>query len=206
MKAFTSENPGIAVHDGTIKVGETGRGRSCTSVPLPPGAVVENDRLVECDGAATSALVYIPDQSGFRGSWYLRDARHTTEWDAIVSRASAHRPPDGDGALAEAAGHVLHDDCAACDAIAALSPERPCAAAYIAMGHAAQGIAGRAGGGPEYLLVLRDGQAVEIVRSGRLYGKPTVIQLACQAGVIIKSAPKSEALSRLAAMRWENLL
>jgi len=47
----------------------------------------------------------------------------------------------------------------------------------LAEGRKAYGIAGNVGGGPEILLTLGEGEEVEIVRSGRLYGAPSRVWL-----------------------------
>lgn len=178
MRAYTLSHPGIDTRDGKILVGESGRGRSLVSVPLPPGAVLdEQDRLISCTGPATDCVVLIPDQSGFRGGWHLRDARPEEDWDAIVAA------PTRDHGI----------------------PEPGLSVQVIAQGHCAQGLAGAAGGGPEYLIVLRHGQAVEIVRGGRLYGNPSCVQLENVAGTITSSDPRADARERAAGGKWESL-
>ncbi len=54
----------------------------------------------------------------------------------------------------------------------------------LAKGHIGQGSAGRVGGGPEYLLVLRPGDTFVIERSGRLYGKPARYRVRYERGVL----------------------
>lgn len=200
MKCYTLATPGIRCVSGVISVGESGRGRKLVSVPLPPAAVMEADQrpggsdslLVECRGPATSALVLIPDQSGFRGGWSLRGARSAEDWDGIISgdcpRQSMFATPAIDAArLAWVAAH----------------PEPKVPGTVIAEGFSAQGNAGAMGGGPEYLLVLDHGQAVEIVRRGRLYGKPSCLRLACVAGRIEMTDPRAAAEERAAGAKWE---
>jgi hypothetical protein len=168
------DRPGIACRDGKIAVGDSGRGRHLVVVPIPPGAVVsDDDVLTSCDGPPTSVLVLIPDHSGFRGSWHLRDARTEAEWDEVVG-----------GAFVD---------------------ERDFGGVVIARGECAQGIAGKMGGGPEYLLRLDHGQAVEIVRQGRLYGRPSCIRLACVAGTVVQSIPRDDAEERAAGAKWAGL-
>ena len=47
----------------------------------------------------------------------------------------------------------------------------------VADGYCAQGIAGRAGGGPEYLVIVEPGVKLEVTRRGRLYGADPVLHL-----------------------------
>ncbi len=172
MKAYTLDKLGIVVGDGGINVGESGRGRLRVSVPLPPKSLVVDGILVSCDGPDNLAIVLIPDQSGFRGSWRLRGALTEAEWDAVAAGST--------------------------DAI----DERPHGLHVIAEGRSAQGDAGRMGGGPDYLLQMSDGQAVEIVRSGRLYGDLPVFRLAFVDGQVSITDPLSAAMSRKAAGKW----
>lgn len=82
-------------------------------------------------------------------------------------------------------------------------PERrPHGLAVIAEGRRAQGDAGAMGGGPEYLVRMRPGDSVEIVRSGRLYGDPTVIRIDCRDdGSVTATDARAEAETRVAAER-----
>lgn len=210
VQAYTMLNgslrQGIALaDDGTITVGEEGRGRTLVRVPLPQGSEVRDGVVyqIPVSDPHVVAVVLIRDHSGFRGGWRLTAARSEEEWDLIVRRDTAHRPPDGKGALAP--GHQLEmlGACPACAAIGRVPPVRPADVQVIAQGFAAQGIAGRMGGGPEYLLALRPGDAIELVRSGRLYGEPAVLRLAVGSdGKPMVSDPRAEAWSRAAAARW----
>ncbi len=47
----------------------------------------------------------------------------------------------------------------------------------VAIGYCAQGMAGRAGGGPEYLAIIEPGTRLEVTRRGRLYGSDPVLHL-----------------------------
>jgi len=195
---------GIPLDDGTIHVGEEGRGRLLVRVPVPEGSAIQNGRLVKVplSGEFAAAVVLIRDHSGFRGGWRLCEPWTLEEWERFVRRAQAHRPPDGNGPLAN--GHE-DGECPACERVAPAPPQRRRASVrVIAEGFCAQGLAGRMGGGPEYLIVLPDGAAVEIVRWGRLYGKPSVLRLTADlsADTVTVTDPFAEALSRLAATRW----
>ena len=211
--SFASQvHPGIKVaDDGTIHVGESGRGRKLIRVPLPAGAEVVDGRLVRVPGES-GCVVLVHDQSGFRGGWRLREARTPEEWLQIVRRSDAHRPPLGTGALNETAGHVMGDICPACDAICLHPAERsidPARCKILAEGACAQGDAGRMGGGPEYLLRIAEGYAIECVRSGRLYSSPGVYRLEYSLGalpsvadLLVASVPRAKAEAALAAAKW----
>jgi len=86
MKAYTLHKtgitPGIEVWGGCINLGQSGRGRQFTSVPVPKDrAVIEGTpykgTLMEITGTREpGCLLVIRDQSGFRGSWtYQTTAR-----------------------------------------------------------------------------------------------------------------------------------
>jgi hypothetical protein len=62
---------GIRLTDGKIVLGQEGRGRRLTTVPLPPEATVEEGFLRSLPGPEKAALVLIRDHSGFRGGWQL---------------------------------------------------------------------------------------------------------------------------------------
>lgn len=204
MKCYTMDQLGIAARTA-ILVGEPGRGRKQVAVPYvrPEGHA---DVLVECRGPATSALVLIPDQSGFRGGWSLRDAYTAAEWDEAVRPSPSHR--DGCPNWSRWSTPVAGQGCPGCDSQAewrAGNHERSHRAQVIAEGYCAQGNAGGMGGGPEYLLVLAHGQAVEICRSGRLYGRPSCTRLECVAGRIVATNPRADAEERAAGAKWDNI-
>lgn len=181
--------------DDKIHVGEEGRSRTLVRVPLPPEAEVDYSKRrvmyipIE-QGKPTgelSTVVLIRDHSGFRGSWKLTAARSDEEWEAIVRYESTPRESD--------------------DKAAPVPPRRPHDAYVIAQGYCAQGAAGRMGGGPEYLLILRENQAVEIVRSGRLYGEPSTLRVELDKDGSIKvTDPRAKAMERLAAARWQGFV
>lgn len=182
IKAFTVSKEGvtqgISVTDGYIHVGEEGRGRRLVRVPLPENAIIEGDKLMgataKTAAAAAAAVVYIEDHSGFRGSWDLTYPRTDEEWESIVQGRGEEVPKRK---IAE--------------------PRR-----IIAKGRKAQGAAGYAGGGEEYLLIMQEGEAYEIVRYGRLYGAPSVIKIQVKNGQLIATDPREEAASRVAKSKW----
>lgn len=194
--------------DGFIIVGEQGRGRSMARVPVPMShAAVENDRLVGLylkpdPDRGTPAVVLIRDHSGFRGGWRLTAARTDQEWETIVLRDRYHAP---DGVVAP--GHeveILGRSCPACDEKFPVPPRKEPDVRILAQGRCAQGDAGRMGGGPEYLLLMYPGQALEIVRWGRLYGNPDVLRVTLDSdGMVLINDPRAEAESRLAAAELE---
>lgn len=214
---------GIALSPaGTVRLGEEGRGRKRVDVPVPPGSVTRAARpvpagddpdpnntetLVSVPAAnhrpAGAAVVMIRDHSGFRGGWYLRAPRTPEAWIVFLATERAH----GAGPAEAHPGRLL-SDCPACSAYAPAGQFGPHAPAFpadleiIAEGYSAQGLAGGMGGGSEYLIVLLPGQAVEIVREGRLYGQPGVLRLANDAGVVSVTDPAATAESAAAASRW----
>lgn len=131
-----------------------------------------------------ACVLVIRDHSGFRGGWSLRGARPAGEWDDIVrdTRGLDHSRERADWNAAH--------------------PERPHGCRMVADGRKGQGDAGYAGGGPEYLLVVPAGAAIEIVRAGRLYDTPSCLRLDNIGGSLILSDPRKDAEARLAAASW----
>lgn len=171
-----------------VGVGESGRGRKHVSVPVPEGAVIEGHeaptpnngggkagKLISApvSGGEKAIIVKIWDHSGFRGSWDVRDPRTRDEWASRV------------------AGTPASD-----------IPKRPAKWRVIAEGFKAQGDAGRAGGGPEYLAVMEDGMAVEMFRTGRLYGGCSVFRLENQGGALVAIRSMAEAEQLAAEKKW----
>lgn len=213
-----------------IPVGEDGRGRNLVRVPIPEGAQVEwtpepptdhwAGALLATRASEAGAILLVRDHSGFRGSWRVRSARTSEEWATIVAQDADHEAARvravaipvvysrdaGDEARAEYeraleaawAPHAESGECGACVRPA----ERPAPWRVIAEGASAQGAAGRMGGGPEYLAVLPDGEAVEIVRSGRLYGAPSVVRVEARDGEVSVSDPRAEAETAAAGRAW----
>ena len=206
MRTFTVASkvtPGITLRDGMIVIGEEGRGRKQVSIPPPPGSTVEGDVVMDIPGTAAGGIVVlVKDRSGYRGDWNVCKGRPEAQYDLWSKRIDAHRPPNGDGPLAE--GHTRESDgrCAVCDAIGINSPRQPAEWTVIAEGACAQGIAGHMGGGPEYLAVLAHGQSVQINRGGRLYGEPAWLLLTNQDGEAVLTDPLKDAAVRLAASKW----
>lgn len=172
---------------GQLLLGEPGRGRLQTAVPVPPGT--------EYDAAGTAALsvprptrateavagILVRDHSGFRGSWQLTafaermcdDAAHVvTTCDLCAGRGEYFVCPN-------VRQHVR--DCGSCGGCGARRLPVPRArlaptdvGVVIAKGWRGQGDAGRMGGGPEYLIAARPGRFC-IERSGRTYAEPWLI-------------------------------
>lgn len=131
-----------------------------------------------------SCVLVIKDHSGFRGSWHLRGARSLEEWDDIVAeRRGDSYSPERD------MWNKNH-------------PEKPHGCRIISEGWKAQGAAGYAGGGPEYLLIIPNGVTVEIVRTGRLYGAPSAIRIENNNGILTSSDPRKEAETRKVQASW----
>lgn len=131
------------------------------------------------DEDALSALILVTDHSGYRGAWSPRKARPDAEWDDRLRREKETSTSSG----------WLTDDQAPTWRV-------------IAQGECAQGGAGRMGGGPEYLTVLRDGEAFEVVRTGRLYGAPAVFRVANSGGAVTVTVPRAAAEQRAAVAAW----
>jgi len=177
-----------------VALGAEGRGRKLVLAPLPGGATVEGrtetaaGRLVDVPARRPedegACAVVIRDHSGFRGGWRLRGARPASEWEDIVAGRRG-----GDYSPERAAWDAAH-------------PERPHGCRIVAEGRKAQGDAGAMGGGPEYLLVIPHGVAVEIVRTGRLYGAPSALRIECADGALTISDPREDAETRHAASNW----
>lgn len=84
MQCYTVEKgslepiPYIQLINGKIIVGEKGRGRKQIVLDPPQGSAIDGDALI---GAASrnsppdSVLVLIRDQSGYRGSWSLKNQK-----------------------------------------------------------------------------------------------------------------------------------
>ena len=158
---------GVPVHeDGTIHVGEAGRGRELRRVAAP-AALVRDGRLYELPGEGR-ALILIRDQSGYRGRWYpatlcagtAESERHCTcrvcgaaIWYPWSEGPHPRRGPEP--------SHPLHME----------------GVRVLAEGVCAQGDAGRMGGGCEYLLTAPVGWTTYLWRDGRLYGGAPVLRL-----------------------------
>lgn len=127
---------GIALVEGKIVLGESGRGRSFTRAATPTGAVIDGDRVVEVAG--TGALVRVPGLHGFRGT------------------ARTYRAPADPMLPCDEDGDVL---------------------APLAHGIVADGDAGNMASSVDALYRLAPGEALQIVRHGRLYGGPKRIRV-----------------------------
>lgn len=199
MNAFTiaggRATAGIALRKGdiarVIEVGEEGRGRKRVLVPVPSGAVVEGREdgrpgimmtAPDRPGEVNAVVVLVRDHSGFRGSWDVRNPRTQADWQNIVKRQAAPAEER--------------------EGMPAPEPTQDPTWRVIAEGFSAQGDAGRMGGGPEFLTVLLDGQAIEIVRHGRLYGEPSCLKVENRGGTLVITNPRKEAESVLAASAW----
>lgn len=126
--------------------------------------------VMPCESGGTAVAVLIRDQSGFRGSWELKGKRGYT-----------------------CTGPAVEGECPRCGRTAAsryskLSADHASswedAPRVIARGYCAQGDAGRAGGGPELIVVLADGEECWIDRTGRLYGAPALVRLRNVGGTV----------------------
>lgn len=159
---------GVPVHDdGTIHVGEAGRGRELRRVAVP-AALMRDGRLHELPGEGR-ALLLIRDQSGYRGRWYPAEL------------CPGGAPAPGDALTCSLCGALLWAPWAE-----GPHPRRGADAPYplrdegvrvLAEGLCAQGDAGRMGCGREYLLTVPIGWTAHLWREGRLYGGAPVLRL-----------------------------
>jgi len=194
---YTDVEPKIHVGpDRMIAVGEPGRGREQVLVPVPDGVTMTPEgsdkgyALTSAPGAG--ALILIRDQSGFRGSWTLGGPYRSTgcQQGKII--------PYGEGECPRCGGRYEHQ--------AVVLSDLPAGVRILAQGRCAQGIAGRAGGGPEYLLWAPPGAVLGVSRSGRTYGAPAdyYIRVADDGSVtitdVIAESKSREAESAFAAL------
>lgn len=188
--------PGVHVFDHpqdgrpAIFLGEEGRGRVLEIVSLPKD--VEVVKLGDGQEGVTHlpapavmpdavALLVIRDLSGYRGEWTFRPGlTHPCAVDPDV-------PADLDF-------QKVGESCAVCGVsetaffIVSDTPVNDLdGVAVVCRGWCAQGIAGRVGGGPEYLLAARP-TTIWIRRRGRLYGAPRVLKITVtEAGEVVVS-------------------
>lgn len=168
---------GITLQDGKVRLGETGRGREMVEIPPPTGSMIQNDELLQVPGEG-GAILYIPDLSGYRGSWEL--GLKNPDWFRVYDARIEHRrliethpESDDNREFLIPAGHDTVWECKKCKA-PDLIPI-PNSVKVIATGRRAQGLAGRMGGGPEYLIHVPFGTTLEIRRLGRTYSAPRVL-------------------------------
>ncbi|GBD12059.1 hypothetical protein HRbin24_00059 [bacterium HR24] len=185
--------PGIRTEDGLIILGEEGRGRRLTRVPLPSGASLDREGTVQAlpvSHPAAVAVILIRDHSGYRGGWELLTLpredcplRGKLEllWEEtcpVCEWWGRHGPYPVRQLRAQDLGHL------------------------IAEGYCAQGAAGRMGGGPEYLIAAPPGEFC-IYRWGRLYGAPRFVGVRIYPDGRVETWDVMEALSSTrAAESW----
>jgi hypothetical protein len=222
MRCFTvhpagAVTDGILLKDGMIEVGEPGRGRVFRRARIPVGSTLSENLVLDIpakDPADTdSVVVLLLDQSGFRGTWNLRDPRTPAEWDHIAARKKSHEEGASrsweEARITDTAptGHGRYcqgiNNCQECTKEHGPYPvTRPATWRVIEEGARAQGTAGYAGGGPEYLAVLREGMAVEVVRSGRLYGKTALFTIRNHSGGVTTFDPCEVRRLALSESKW----
>ena len=198
-KVFTIENnrvtEGAAVGSLQIKsagieipailVGERGRGRSLGAIPVGRHPDPTNDkiRLMAASLGTTRAgkpklfwadkatstqkiIAVYRSQIGYRGS-----NNHTGDWKGWKCRMCDET---GDT-------YSLPEVCPSCEekeryagypVLDRVFNDRP--GEVLSEGYIAEGAAGRAGGGNQYVLLLSAGEVVRVVQSGRLYGADPV--------------------------------
>jgi hypothetical protein len=175
-----------------IDVGEPGRGRLLSRVPVPTDADIDHAarRLmaVPVSDPRSVAVLLIRDHSGYRGSWWLCHAATSLcpRWQTKITGE----------ACTECRGEWEHN-------LLPLAVEELDGSAIgrlIATGHRAQGQAGRMGGGPEYLIAVHPGR-FGIRRTGRLYGRPARLNVTVRSdgSVLVEDAA---AVLRTASAVW----
>jgi hypothetical protein len=150
----TTIHKGIAVSKhNEIVLGEEGRGRILTCVPVPEGSIIKGGTAyaIPVSNPNAAAMITIRDFSGYRGGWelvqnlpadVLLEYGRTLDFELVTQVAEKTDPP-----------------------------------LLIAYGRKAQGMAGRMGRGDELLFIARLGESYDIIRFGRLYGAPRVLRL-----------------------------
>jgi len=165
--------------ENDLVLGEEGRNRVRTVVPVPPGTVIRDGRALQIsvshEGAV--AVVLIRNFAGFRGSW---DLVEPLELDVIRE-------------FIETKG----EDRVLIQNMRAVEPPR-----LVARGRCAQGIAGRMGSGGEILYVAAEGEDYDIVRWGRIYGAPRILRVSVRDGRVTLTPMIAYVRSLDAASRW----
>jgi hypothetical protein len=133
-------------------------------------------------------LVRVPLPEGAKVSWSSTPEPSVTEWWGTLVTAP------GPGTV------ILFRDHSGYRGTWTLSI--PPSAVIIADGWCAQGIAGRMGGGPEYVIRAPEGAEFKITRSGRLYGAPADLRVRVHADRVEVADAAAEADSAEAAARW----
>jgi hypothetical protein len=133
-------------------------------------------------------LVRVPLPEGAKISWSSEPSDPTTEWWGTLVMVP------GPGTV------ILFRDMSGYRGGWTL--DVPPSATIIADGWCAQGIAGRMGGGPEYLVRAPEGTQFRIRRSGRLYGAPADLRVVVHADRLEVTDLAAEAASADAAARW----
>lgn len=120
MKIFEISKDGslrLGAHvtaDGTLNLGESGRGRKLTTVALG-GAVIEDDGAgrhfatsfkPSTPGVPGEVLLVIRDRSGFRGGWRIR-AAPSAEADAEFEAAKKSAAPRTVGSCLDCSGQFV---------------------------------------------------------------------------------------------------
>jgi len=96
---------GIALQGGKIHLGEEGRGRRLTRVPVPADTEVVGVRIQGIPSKRTdSVLILIKDQSGYRGGWWLKDTSGLT----ILAQGACARGPEYLAVLEKGGQATIH--------------------------------------------------------------------------------------------------
>lgn len=175
-----------------IVLGEEGRGRKLTVVPLPKDSeIIVVDGIKQVFSVPTTrdkvvAALVIRDHSGYRGTWELVETPIDLCYDY-------DKPING--------------KCEVCDGVNEheLFPSDPIDPRVIGVligeGRCAQGAAGNMGGGPEYLILAFPG-SFSIKRYGRLYGMASrlTVEVAVDGSVKIYNSAQTIESKKLATL------
>lgn len=176
---------GAGIEILAVTIGEEGRGRKRELLPVDPRAVVETPQGLVIEAAsvgktqsgkprlnaATSdedhaCIVVMRTSIGFRGSNTHRGDRATLAWSCECGASATERPLEnpleGGGMTCPTCGRVVKKD----------YTFHPFPGQVLAHGIIAEGIAGWAGAGDQYIVVMPRGVVWRVGLMGRLYGSP----------------------------------
>lgn len=187
MKCFTVQKggriiPHIACVDGEIRLGESGRGRELTKVPVP-GTATLTDISPATEEVPVCGAWQCPASLG--GGYWTGTNWFRAGDPRIAVAASQGATVGADTRRIPGSGNLVALAEGAPDAVAVLVTDQSgfrggwslTGGRIIAKGYCAQGAAGNAGGGPEYLLVVGAGEEITLHRTGRLYGDPDTVRI-----------------------------
>ena len=192
-------SPGIPLRDHRVVVGDSKYGGKAVTVRPPDGAEIGKSNWgqeVLMSVPVPGVVLLIRDHSGYRGGWYPAECA-TARCAYENEEVPVGRPCPGCGARRlysfELSEHRL-------------VPARGLAAAeigkLIAAGSCHNGEADYTGGGPEYLIRCAPGTRFSIRRSGRLYGRPAVLNVTVDEDNVTVTDAARQIDEQVAAESW----